>query len=197
FELGKAGRVAARPRQACDNAGAHRIYGLREHDWHSAARLSQRGHNRAPGREDHVRRKRDQLRRVPAYAVGIAATPANIDAKIAAHIPTELLHALLERGEIRLALQIVACDIHQDADAPHPLSLLRARRERPPCRSPAEQSDELAASHSITSSARAMSIGGTSRPSALAALRFTARSNLVGCSTGRSAGRSPLRMRST
>src|SRR5215471_3418191 len=47
-----------------------------------------------------------------------------------------------------------------------------ARRERPRCHT-AEQRDELAAAdHSITSSARASSVGGTSRPSALAVLRL-------------------------
>src|SRR5262249_46167883 len=50
--------------------------------------------------------------------------------------------------------------------------LLRACRERPHgCRA-AEQRDELAPPHSITSSARASSVGGTSRPSALAGLRL-------------------------
>jgi len=50
---------------------------------------------------------------------------------------------------------------------------------------------------SITSSARAMSVGGTSRPSALAVLRLIASSYRVGACTGRSPGFSPLRMRST
>src|SRR5215468_1254290 len=49
---------------------------------------------------------------------------------------------------------------------------------------------------SITSSARASSVGGTSRPSALAALRLMISSNFVGTCNGRSAGFSPLRMRS-
>ena len=75
--------------------------------------------------------------------------------------------------------------------------LLRARRQRPSHGSAAEQRDELASSHSITSSARASSVGGMSRPSALAVLRLMTRSNFVGCCTGRSAGFSPLRMRST
>jgi hypothetical protein len=44
--------------------------------------------------------------------------------------------------------------VHQHADAPHTVWLLRARRERPRgCRA-AEHGDELAALHSITSSAR-------------------------------------------
>ena len=54
-----------------------------------------------------------------------------------------------------------------------------------------------ASSYSITSSARASSVGGTSRPSALAVLRLITSSYLVGACTGRSAGFSPLRMRST
>src|SRR5262249_46377851 len=51
-----------------------------------------------------------------------------------------------------------------------------------------EQRDEFAPVHSITSSARASSVYGTSRPSALAAVRLMINSNLVGCSTGMSAG---------
>ena len=49
--------------------------------------------------------------------------------------------------------------------------------------------------YSITSSARASRVGGTSRPSVLAVFRLTTSSKLVGCCTGRSAGLSPLRMR--
>src|SRR5215831_552046 len=55
----------------------------------------------------------------------------------------------------------------------------------------------VARPYSITSSARARSDGGTVRPSAFAVLRLIARSYLVGACTGRSAGFSPLRMRST
>src|SRR6516165_7531665 len=46
---------------------------------------------------------------------------------------------------------------------------------------------------SITSSARARSVGGMSRPRALAVLRLMVSSYLVGAWTGRSAGFSPLR----
>src|SRR5262249_18354498 len=51
--------------------------------------------------------------------------------------------------------------------------------------------------HSITSSARASSDDGTSRPSAFAVLRLKTSSYLVAVCTGRSAGFSPLSMRST
>ena len=71
--------------------------------------------------------------------------------------------------------------------------LLRRAAERPR-RSAAEQRDELAPLHSITSSARASSVGGTVRPSALAVCRLMTNSNLVDCKTGRSAGLAPLRI---
>jgi hypothetical protein len=51
--------------------------------------------------------------------------------------------------------------------------------------------------HSITSSAMASSPGGMVRPSACAVIRFTTRSNLVGCCTGKSLTFVPRRMRST
>src|SRR5262249_36812310 len=73
--------------------------------------------------------------------------------------------------------------------------LLPARRERPGRRA-AEQRDEVAPLHSITSSAMASSLSGTVRPSALAVLRFMTRMYFVGNWPGRSAGFSPLRMRS-
>src|SRR5258705_11500814 len=65
----------------------------------------------------------------------------------------------------------------QEPDQRH-RHLLRLRRERP--RRPASQRrDELAPLHSITSSARASSNGGTSRPSALATVRLMTNSNLL------------------
>jgi putative ABC transport system substrate-binding protein len=48
---------------------------------------------------------------------------------------------------------------------------------------------------SLTPSARASSMGGTSRPSAFAVLRLMISSNRVGCTTGRSAAFAPLSMR--
>ena len=51
------------------------------------------------------------------------------------------------------------------------------------------------APHSITSSARARSVGEIVRPRAFAVLRLTTSSNFVGCSIGRSPVLSPLKMR--
>src|SRR6516225_1576540 len=61
-----------------------------------------------------------------------------------------------------------------------------------------EPHDELAPPHhSITSSARASTVVGISRPSALAALRLMTSSYFVGAWTGRVGGCSPLSRRST
>ena len=48
--------------------------------------------------------------------------------------------------------------------------------------------------YSIISSASAERLGGTSMPSALAALRLMTNSNLLDCTTGKSPGFSPLRI---
>src|SRR5262249_29433859 len=74
---------------------------------------------------------------------------------------------------------------------------LRPRAERPRGRRAAEKRDEIAAVHSMTSSARASSVAGTSRPSALAVLRLMISSTVVDCWTGKSAGRSPFNIRPT
>jgi hypothetical protein len=84
----------------------------------------------------------------------------------------------------------------QKPDHRHP-RLLRPRRKRPRRCSAAQPRDELPPPHWITSSAVANSVSGMVRPSALAVLLLITSSNLVDCTTGRSAGFSPLRMRST
>src|ERR1700730_15199296 len=90
---------------------------------------------------------------------------------------------------------------NQHADPPHAIALLAAPRARPKQRRrgrrTAQERDELAALHSITLSARTRIESGTVRPSAFAVLRLMTNSNLVGCSTGRSAGLAPLRILST
>ena len=48
------------------------------------------------------------------------------------------------------------------------------------CRRPTYQGDESPPSHSMTSSARASSAGGTVRPRAFAVFRLTTNSNFVG-----------------
>src|SRR5438132_13586632 len=122
--------------------------------------------------------------------------PAGIDTHVAAFAPAQFLQLSQKRRDLDACLRIALGNLKEHTDPPHPLPLLRARRERP-CHRAAEQRDELASLHSITSSASASSLSGIWRPSALAVFRLMASSNFVGCCTGRSAGLAPLKMRST
>src|SRR6516162_3423145 len=133
-----------------------------------------------------------------ANVLGLARAPAIVDSDIAPDGPAQLLQRLKERSVPGLSLWVLCRQVGQDTDAPHPLGLLRARRERPRRNRAAKQRNELAAAaHSITSSARARSVGGTVRPSAFAVLRLSTKSYLIGACTSRAVGLSPLRMRST
>src|SRR5215510_2227736 len=72
--------------------------------------------------------------------------------------------------------------------------LLRGR-ERSSKNIPTHHTEERAPVHHwMISSARTRTDGGIVRPSALAVLALITSSNLVGCSTGRSAGLAPLRI---
>jgi len=131
FRSHEAGDVAARLRQAVDEAGPDRIAGDREHDRHAAGRLQQRPHGRRAMRQDDVGRERSQFCGMPADIVGSAARPVRVDAHVAADDPARLCQRLLECAEPGLIVGVVCARWQQHADAPHALALLRARRERP------------------------------------------------------------------
>src|SRR5262249_21135245 len=137
-----------------------------------------------------------QLFRVGTDARRVGAAPAIVDADVAAVAPAELLKRLPERRQVRPRFRIILDERVEHADPADTVCLLRPRRQRPRHRA-ADQRDDLAALHSIPSSARASTLGGISRPSALAVLRLITSSNLVGCSTGSSAGFAPLKILST
>ena len=85
-----------------------------------------------------VRRERDQFLGPLAKALAIERTPAMIKPQVAADSPAQLLQSLLERRHVKLRFLIVGRQVHQRADAPHALALLRARRQRPRRRRTAE-----------------------------------------------------------
>src|SRR5262249_35675791 len=152
---------------------------------------------RGRGCQDDVGLQADQLLRERSYSIVVVAVPPKVHPHVAAIGPPQARKRLNERRDVRLPTRIVFVAGHEHADAPHAVALLRARRERPR-RGAAEERDEFARpNHSITSSARASSVGGMVMPSALAVCRLITNSNLVACWTGRSAGFSPLRMRPT
>ena len=128
FELDKAGRIAARPRQALNKAVADRIDSLGEHDRHGAARLLQRPRGPADAGQDHVRAKRDQFHRIPAQARVVAHAPAGVDPHVAADRPTRFLQPLQECGKAGLGFRFVGCRVHEHADTAY--ALLGARDER-------------------------------------------------------------------
>ena len=127
------------------------------------------------------------LERIGPPIVGVDVSPFG---------PSQFRPSRLECFDPTLGFRVVRRSTHDNADGGIMSFLLRVRCKRPRCRT-ANNRDELAALHSITSSARASSDGGTVRPRPFAVLRLITNSYLVGAWTGRSAGFSPLRMRST
>src|SRR5262249_30609347 len=196
---GEPGDVASGSRWARDQAGGDRIAHLCEYDRQGAGSVLQRHHGRLIAGENSIRPHPHEFGSEASQALVIPAWPALLDVDIVTFDPPEILQAPAECRHAELAFGVILCQpCNQHTDAPHPLRLLRARRERPSGYRAAEQRDELAASHhSITSSARARSVSGTVRPSAFAVLRLITSSSFVGVCAGRSAGFSPLRMRST
>ena len=138
-----------------------------------------------------------QFRHGDASPLVIGRIPAIVDLKIAADNPAKLLEFLPESREPALSFLITFGELYHYSNPPHPLGLLRTSRKRPREGRAADKGDELAALHSITSSAVARSDGAMVTPSALAVFRLIAISNSVGCWTGKSLGLAPFRMRST
>ena len=140
-------------------------------------------------RENHIDLQQNELGCDLGKAFAAPLAPAILDRDIAALAPAQLTQPL-HKGGCPLAL----CRSRtraQESDGRQLRSLLCTSRERPCSGRAAEQRDELAALHSITSSARARNASGIVSSIALAVLRLTTSSNFVGCSTGRSAGFAP------
>src|SRR5262249_52275789 len=153
-----------------------------------------RDRSSAPRRCDRAHLSADQIGRQFREPIESIARQAIFDRDVLAldvpgfgKTPAERIQEMPTRSELQGA---------EKSDHRH-RRLLRTRRERPTGRRAAEQRDELAAPHSITSSVRASTGIGISRPSALAVLRLMTSSNLVANWISRSPGFSPLSMRST
>src|SRR5262249_44415963 len=108
--------------------------------------------------------------------VVLAAGPSIFNGHVLTLDETDFLQPLAERGHI--GHWCAGCITRPD-EADEWDGLLRARRERPRGCRPADERDELAPLHSITSSARARKDSGIVRPTAFAALTLTTSSNLV------------------
>src|SRR5262249_3827680 len=166
----------ARSRQTRDEAHADRVPHRCEHDRDDRRRLLCRHYGWGSPRDDDVDFEPGKLGRDLGQAIAAPVCPAIFDRDRAALDPTEVVEPPRECGRPLAFRQ--RCAVAQEPDNWSLPRLLRARRERPRCRT-AEQRDELAALHSITSSAVASSVCGISRPSALAVLRLITSSYLV------------------
>src|SRR5580765_8175006 len=87
-----------------------------------------------------------------SMADGVSARPAPINPKVVAFVPAELPKAVPERGAARPTFRISLGDGHQHADPWCPVGpRLRKRCKRPCNGRAAEQTDDIAPSHAITS----------------------------------------------
>src|SRR5262249_9504939 len=120
---------------------------LYEHDWYAAGGSQQRPHDRGAYGEDDFRRERNQFRRVGIAPPGIDCAQAVVDLQVTSDVPSQFPKSLQERGVAGEWLRVVRGQASEHADPPHPLALLRARRERPRDHRAAEQRDELASAH--------------------------------------------------
>src|SRR4029077_12012237 len=121
-------------------------------------------------RKNEIGLQRDEFLRETRHQLHFRR-PTSVDSDVAALCPPKLLERLPEYGNESLPFTVVLAMRHQHTDPPHSVRLLRARRDRPRNRRCTEQSKELATLHySITSSARASNVSGTSMPSAFAVL---------------------------
>src|SRR5215813_11523792 len=191
------GDIAARPVETGDEAELNRVAAACEDDRDRRSRRL--GYDCRPGvmRSDHRHLTAYQIGCEVGQSVGLVLRPAILDHDILALDVAGFTNALPECGQ-------KTCTIGrrpraaEEPDHRHRW-LLRAHRKRPGDRRAPEKRDEIAPfhlrGHSMTSSARASSLSGIWRPSALAVFRLITSSKRVGCMTGRSPGLSPLRIR--
>src|SRR5262249_25394029 len=165
------------------------------HDDRNFARCSLRSlrGRREPG-HDEIDIEPHQLRRQFGKAAYLSLVRSELVSNVSPLDITQLAHQVPKQLPESLR---TGGPNHQNADSQQLARLLRPRRQRQRSRA-AHQRDELAPPHhSITSSARSRKGSGIASLRALAVVRSMTSSNLVGCSTGRSAGFAPLRILST
>src|SRR5262249_3660315 len=146
-KIGKAGDVLAGTCQTRRKGAANRVADECEYDRYGPRfLLKDPCHLIRTGHHD-VGHHGDQLSCKGVSLLGIAASPTIVDLDIASFNPAQALEASQQRCDIRLSLRIPLGVPHEHADAPHPLGLMRPRRERPCRHRAAEQCDEVAPFH--------------------------------------------------
>jgi hypothetical protein len=82
-------------------------------------------------RQNKVGLQGDELLRIPSHRLRVEPGPANFYPNILAVHPSELLKSLSKYRYVGLILWFALDSRHQDAEAMHPVALLRTRSERP------------------------------------------------------------------
>ncbi len=174
------GQIAAGKIETLHQVEGDRIDRQSEHDRYRRGRRlggERRGETRS---DDQIYLAAHEISCEPGQPIVVAFAPAVGDRDIAALDEAGRRQTLPDRRD--------SAGFHglggaaEIADHRH-RRLLRGRGQRCSEQRPAAE-DEVAAPHSITSSAAASSNCGTVRPSALAVFRLITSSNLVGCCTG-------------
>src|SRR6266446_7207016 len=129
--------------EARDEALSERIATDHEYDWYDAGLISNCFQTQRGVSDNHVGRKADKFRGIGPRTRRVSATPSKVDMDVTPLTPAELSQSFRECTDAYWRFWIILTWGHEDADASHPLRLLRARRERPRGRA-AEQRDELA-----------------------------------------------------
>src|SRR5439155_16939460 len=187
------GDVAARSIQASDKAKLDWVQAEAEDNRNRlGCRLGRECHGRAARRSNDSHTAADEIGHQFRNSRKVVLCPAVFDCDVLTLDVAGFAQSFAEsREQTRHRLRRIRMDISDDWNA----RLLRARGQRPRgCRA-ADERDELAAGHSITSSAMASTPAGIIKRSAFAVFRLMTSSNLLDCTTGRSAGLSPLRTR--
>ena len=143
---------AGRPAEGCDEAELHRVTANAEHDRNGRGRLLCRHCRRYANRDQHRRRKPNQLRGECRQAIRLPLGKAVLDRDISADDEARLFQSLQKRGPERcVGLRGAVAEISDDRQA-----RLRRGPERRKRGRAADQREELAAFHySMTSVARA------------------------------------------
>jgi hypothetical protein len=145
FVVDEAGDVPARAVKPGDDAAGDGIVHAHKDD-RDRRRLALDGSGRrSRGCQDDVGLGGNQLLRDRPYPVDVTAGQPKVHPHVAAIGPTQARKRLRECRRATLHLRIVSVAPPEHADAPHPLALLRARRDWP-CRRAAESGEEFAPS---------------------------------------------------
>src|SRR5262249_23094885 len=124
-----------------------RIGNIREYDGNAARLLQHRCRGGGVLRKNEIGLLHDEFLRESLHGPHVDRRPTSFDVYVPTLRPSELLKSFPECSDKGWSFPFVLGIRHQHANPPHPLRLLRARRERPRCGRATEKRYELAPLH--------------------------------------------------